>query len=168
MFMMCIKKKTLIYYCIGIMAVVVLIAGMVFFGGEATVSTTEQEKVSELSDIIVKIGSYGYQVEQQPVEIEQITVPEDFNEVYEKYNEMQESQGFDLKKYKGKDIKRFCFKVTNYKEVVKDNKFQFDEVFVNVFVYKNKIIAGEIFSNNLNGFMHTFDGKNYYQATTTE
>lgn len=167
MFMMCVKKKTIIYYGLGIIGVIALFLGILFFNNDSPVSATGQEKVSDLSDIIVKIGSYGYQVEQQPVEIEQVSIPEKFNDVYINYNEMQKSQGFNLEKYKGKTVKRYCFKVTNYKDVIKDNKNNFDDVFINVLIYKNKIIAGEVFSNNLDGFMHTFDGKNYYQKQTT-
>lgn len=167
MFMMCVKKKTIIYYGLGIIGVIALFLGILFFNNDSPVSATGQEKVSDLSDIIVKIGSYGYQVEQQPAEIEQVNIPEKFNDVYINYNEMQKIQGFNLEKYKGKTVKRYCFKVTNYKDVIKDNKNNFDDVFINVLIYKNKIIAGEVFSNNLDGFMHTFDGKNYYQKQTT-
>ena len=85
--MVCVKRKTLIVCFVALAFVVALLSGMIFFGGNSAVSATESEKISELSDIVVKIGNYGYQIEQKPVEIEQITVPEDFNEVYEKHKQ---------------------------------------------------------------------------------
>ncbi|MBR4282612.1 MAG: DUF4830 domain-containing protein, partial [Clostridia bacterium] len=40
--------------------------------------------------------SYGWEVSTVPLEVVQVTIPNEFNEVYEKYNELQISQGFDL------------------------------------------------------------------------
>ncbi|MCC8016625.1 MAG: DUF4830 domain-containing protein, partial [Clostridiales bacterium] len=31
-----------------------------------------------------------------------ITIPQEFNDAYNDYNEIQKNQGFDLEKYKGK------------------------------------------------------------------
>lgn len=167
MFFVCMKRKTVLYWTLGVLGTIMLCLGVMALGKIEPVNATKDEKVSDLSDIIVKIGEYGYQVDKSPAEIEQVNIPEKFNDVYKNYNEMQKCQGFDLEKYKGKIAKRYCFKITNYKDVVKDNKCNFDEVYINILVCKNKIIAGEVFSKNIDGFMHTFDGKNYYRAQTT-
>lgn len=45
---------------------------------------------------------------------ERITIPEQFDEVYEEYNGMQRQSGFDLSEYKGKDALRFTFTLTRH------------------------------------------------------
>ena len=45
---------------------------------------------------------------------ERITIPEQFDEVYEEYNGMQWQSGFDLSEYKGKDALRFTFALTRH------------------------------------------------------
>lgn len=167
MFFVCMKKRTAIYWTLGILGVLILCLGIIFIEKNEPVNATKDVKVSDLSDIIVKIGEYGYQVEKSPEEIEQIYIPEKFNDVYKSYNELQKYQGFDLEKYKGKIAKRYCFKITNYKDVIKDNKYNYDEVYVNIFACKNKIIGGDVFSRNIDGFIHSFDGKKYYNVEVT-
>ena len=45
---------------------------------------------------------------------ERITIPEQFDEVYEEYNGMQRQSGFELSEYKGKDALRFTFALTRH------------------------------------------------------
>ena len=45
---------------------------------------------------------------------ERITIPEQFDEVYEEYNGMQRQSGFELSEYKGKDALRFTFTLTRH------------------------------------------------------
>lgn len=106
-------------------------------------------KVSDNKDRIEFLSKFGWQVEEEPIEISEITIPADFNETYKKYNEMQKSQDFNLEKYKGKVCTRFTYKVLNYK----DKK---DSIVANLLVLNNKIIGGEITSTELDGFMHGF------------
>ena len=47
---------------------------------------------------------------------ERITIPEQFDEVYEEYNGMQRQSGFDLSEYKGKDALRFTFALTRHED----------------------------------------------------
>lgn len=43
-----------------------------------------------------------------------ITIPSEFNAAYEKYNEIQKSQGFDLLPYAGKEVTLYSYSVLNY------------------------------------------------------
>ena len=44
----------------------------------------------------------GWEVSDEYDECKAVTIPKEFNEVYEKYNKLQKQQGFDLEDYKGK------------------------------------------------------------------
>ena len=52
------------------------------------------------------LKQFGWEVEQEPVSIEEIVIPQQFNQVYERYNELQKTQGMDLTKYAGKTVKK--------------------------------------------------------------
>lgn len=96
----------------------------------------------------------GWEVEANPVEFMEIQLPSEFDDVYVEYNEIQKSQGMDLKKYRGKRVMKYTYKITNYPTGEKD-------VYVNMLVYKGKLIAGDICSARLDGFMHGLvDGQN--------
>jgi hypothetical protein len=44
----------------------------------------------------------------------EITIPEQWNEVYNNYNSVLKKQGFDLEKYRGKTATLYTYNITNY------------------------------------------------------
>ena len=95
------------------------------------------------------LNQFGWEVNQEPSEIVEVAIPTEFNDVYERYNVIQKKQGFDLSPYRGKTVKRWTYDVANYP----DNR---PNVKANILVYENKIIGGDIYSLELDGFMHGF------------
>ncbi len=95
------------------------------------------------------LKSYGWQVNPEPIEICDIKIPTVFNDVYEKYNQIQKDQGLDLKKYMGKACRRFSYEITNYPGYS-------EGVRANIVVIEDKVVAGDISSVDLDGFMHGF------------
>lgn len=66
------------------------------------------------ADRIAYLESMGWQVEEEPVETLQFLLPEKLEEPYLTYNELQDSQGFDLSACCGKQVARYTYTVTNY------------------------------------------------------
>lgn len=99
------------------------------------------------------ISGFGWIVDDEPVEVRQIAIPEEFDEVYNNYNEIQISQGYDLTKYAGRSAKRWTYIVRNYPGVSADE----DHVRINIIVCDGKIIGGDVCSIKLDGFMHGFE-----------
>lgn len=98
---------------------------------------------------VLIFNAFGYQVDAQPILIEEIVIPAEFDEDYEKYNSFQKLSGFDLSKYKGKRAKKYTYRVINYPDSSKD-------VVGNIIVYNGKAIGGDISSSALDGFVHGF------------
>ncbi len=96
---------------------------------------------------IAFLGGFGWQVEDEPHEILEIVIPYEFDAVYEQYNQLQLSQGYDLTRWRGMTAKRYTYRITNYPN-------QQDEVFANLIVCREQIIAGDVSSLSLQGFMH--------------
>ena len=106
-------------------------------------------KTTDNTSRVEFLSKFGWKVDNEPAEIHEVTIPQKFNDTYEKYNQIQKEQGFNLEKHKGQQCKRFTYKVLNYK----NNP---NGVNANLLVYKNKIIGGDISSVELSGFMHGF------------
>ena len=109
------------------------------------------EKVKSAEDVITFLSQFGWEVDSSPVEVKTVTVPKEFDKVYAAYNELQKEQGLNLTKYKGKDVTRYTFSVTNYKGYE-------GTVYANVLVYRNRVIGGDICSADVSGFLHGCEG----------
>ena len=51
---------------------------------------------SDNRERIAFLKQFGWEAESEPVEIDQVLIPQKFNKVYENYNEIQRGQGLDL------------------------------------------------------------------------
>ncbi len=101
--------------------------------------------------IVEYIESLGWEINPTPSEISHITLPREFDVVYETYNSVQLGSGFDMTPYKGKGVSRYSYKVLNH------IKSEETDVIASVFVYEAQIIAGDICSTAKNGFMHAIN-----------
>ena len=108
-------------------------------------------KIADNDARVEYLRSYGWEVEAEPEAIEEIVVPEEFSEVFEKYNAIQKEQGFDLTRQKGQRVKRYTYIVTNYPD-------EPDYVRANLLVCKDKVVGGDICSLKVQGgFLHGFE-----------
>ncbi len=126
--------------------------------GTAYVSAVTNEKISfggikSEDDRLEFIAAFGISVTGDPVEVVETKIPKEFDAVYNEYNGIQMAQGLDLAKYKGKRVKRYTYEVSNYP---KDSQGMPSQVFLNLVIYKNKVIAGDLSSPDGEGFVRTF------------
>ncbi|MBR4889940.1 MAG: DUF4830 domain-containing protein [Clostridia bacterium] len=97
------------------------------------------------------IESYGWEVDETSETKEIVYIPKEFDDVYKRYNKIQKMSGFDLTKYRGKSVMRYTFKVLNFPYSEET------EAFLNIFVYENKMIAGDCLTVALDGLMLPID-----------
>lgn len=100
-------------------------------------------------DRVIFLQSFGWEVQAEPKEIVEVSLPEEMDDVLREYNDIQKQQNMDLEKYTGKRVKRYTYEVINHPSGEQD-------VRANVLVYKNKIVGGDICTVRLDGFMHGF------------
>ncbi len=103
------------------------------------------------SQRVTFLAQYGWEVEEEPVEIRDVTIPEEFDQVYEEYNEVQKAQGMDLTPFAGKTCQQWIYQVNNYPEE--------GTVRATILVYEGQIIGGDISSTELDGFLCGFAGQ---------
>ncbi len=154
-----VTKGKIIAAAVGLVAVLALVIGIISgIGGQNSDETAkivdekptvEFKNIKTNDDRIAFLTSFGWDVSQTPLEIEEVTIPEEFDETYSEYNELQKHQDCDLTKYQGKRVKRYTYEVKNYPNGE-------EGVCANLLIYKNKVIGGDICSSNREGFMHGF------------
>ena len=93
------------------------------------------------------LTEYGWQVKEEPIATEELIIPEQFDDSYTDYLSLQNAQGFDLTKYAGKRVKRYTYEITNYPTGESG-------VQVNLLIYKNTVVGGEVLSAQPDGFLH--------------
>ena len=99
-------------------------------------------------------SQFGWEVDEDPVEVREIYIPEEFDEEYNKYNELQKSQELDLQKYKSQSAKRWTYNIKNYPG------YENTEGCIqgNLIIYNGNVIAGDISCLDTdNKFVNTFD-----------
>ena len=131
-------------------AVVALIAAAVLiFGGGGETQTTGAPAVTNNDARVGFLKNFGWEVTNSPAESSQVRIPENTSEVFDRYNELQKSQGYDLSRYAGQTVMRYVYKVNNYPDAT-------DPVYATVLVYKNQVIGGDITDTSAGGKVQGF------------
>ncbi len=112
---------------------------------------------------IAFLHQFGWEVREDPAEVAEIIIPMEFNAVYESYNKLQMEQGFDLKNFGGKRVKRWTYTVTNYPGYDEDSEC----IHANILVCDGKVIGGDVCSVELSGFMHGFKMQSMPEVVTS-
>ncbi len=88
----------------------------------------------------------GYELDEQAPDVREILIPVEFDETFTAYNALQQACGMDLTDYRGERVKCWTYTVTNYPSE--------DAVVANLYVYKDKVVGGDISSTAQDGFSH--------------
>ena len=134
----------------GVAAIVVLCGAVALVGGVLSARGVDAVSPAPASpkgiktneDRIAYLESYGWQVSADPLSVEELAIPEEFDETYTQYLSLQSGQGFDLEKYKGKRVKRYTYEISNYPTGETG-------VQAGLLIYKNTVVGGEVLSSQL-------------------
>ena len=147
-----VNKKKIVGLLAAAAALIALL--IMLLGGGEEAATTAAPSMATNDGRVQFLKSFGWEVASSPVESNQVRIPEETSPVYERYNALQKSQGFDLTPYAGKNVMRFVYKITNYPDAT-------EPVYATVLIYKNRVIGGDITdtaaSGNIRGFARPAD-----------
>ncbi|MBE7033550.1 MAG: DUF4830 domain-containing protein [Ruminococcaceae bacterium] len=115
---------------------VLLILGI----GLIIIARMPEEKTEPAFSEIVRQMGYD-DVSEKPLEVEWVTIPVEFNNVWNNYNILQKESGYDLSLYRGKKCKRYTYLIPSM------------NARANLLVFEGKIIGGDISSITLDGIM---------------
>ena len=121
---------------------------IILFGGSDTAATAAPS-VATNDGRVQFLKDFGWEVAASPVESGQVRIPEASSEVFDRYNALQKSQGYDLSKYAGKTVMRFVYKISNYPGAT-------DPVLATLLVYKDQVIGGDVTDTAADGVVRGF------------
>lgn len=153
MFVYSVQSKHIKALALGVFVVFTVISLMVL-SRESKMTSNDGNlnlKASNHEDRMSFISQFGWDVDEEPVEIKEIILPTDFDETYTAYNQIQRDQGFDLLEYAGERAKRWTYVIKNYEGY--ENK---ECIHINILVCDGVVIGGDVCSVELDGFMHGF------------
>ena len=110
-------------------------------------------KAENAEERLAFISQFGWDVEEDPVAVEEVRIPQQFDEVYERYNAVQKAQDLDLSPYAGERVKKWTFAVRNYPGY--ENRG--DIVQLHLLIFDGCVIGGDVCSTEQGGFLHGFD-----------
>lgn len=136
------KKTTLAL----ILAVIISVGGLLIWNAHTSNSVqtptlcldTNEARLSFLTDL-------GWQVTEEPLETLQFLLPNPLTLAYLTYNELQLAQGYDLTPYAGAAVTRYTYSVENYPD-------RTSGVQLNLYLYEDTPIAGDIICPGAEGF----------------
>lgn len=129
-------RKMIFYFMTVLVIAAVTAVCVAFIGRDANVEFLEE---------------YGWKVQKECIEKQDIQIPDKFDDVYTAYNDLQKQAGLDLSKYCGKKGVRYTYLVTNYPKSVGE------PVRANVVCIGGKPVAGDVMTVSLGGFMHSLN-----------
>ena len=145
------NKKKLAAIVVAVLAVVALLF-VILKNGNSNPKAPDEPGVSvSTNDARVKfLTDFGWEVTSAPVETQSVLIPVDTTEVYDRYNALQISQGYDLAQYAGKNATRYVYQINNYPNAT-------EPVYATLLVYKDQIIGGDITSTAADGAVQGFN-----------
>ena len=134
------KKKLTAILLVLVLAIVAVVIAVSAIGGSSG------GRIRSSEDAAAYLESLGWQVSPEPLEVQEIVIPRQFTGVYESYILLQRRQGFKLEEYGGMSATRYSFNVLNYPGGEKN-------IVADIIVYGSDIIAGDVQSTAIDGFM---------------
>ena len=144
------KKKIVLILA----AILVLIIGLVaILGGNdaapTSASITTASSVTSNDDRVNFLKGFGWDVTTSPKESSQVRIPAESSQVFDRYNALQKSQGYDLTPYAGQTVMRYVYQVNNYPGAK-------EPVYATVLISKNQVIGGDVTDTGAKGKIQGF------------
>ena len=135
---------------IALAAVAALIVALILLlGGGGDSAETAAPAASSNDGRVKFLTDFGWEVTTSPTESSQVKIPESTSKVFDRYNALQKSQGYDLTEFAGKKVMRYVYKINNYPGAT-------EPVYATLLVYKNQIIGGDVTDTAAKGKIQGF------------
>jgi hypothetical protein len=150
MFIYSIRASTVRFFACILICLGVLVLLLTLGSAETVYASADGRQINyggmkTNEDRVMFIESFGIKVKGEPISEETFTMPDNFDRVIQGYNQIQKMQGLDLTKYERKRVTHYTYEVINYDTNGK--------VYVNLLVYRNRIVAADISSMDNGGFV---------------
>ena len=98
----------------------------------------------EESQRIEFLQKHGWEAELPAISEQEVTIPAEWDETYTGYASLQQAQGFNLERLRGRQVTEYTYHITNYPEK--------DDVAAHLLVYQGKIVGADLCDMQQGGF----------------
>ena len=141
-----VDKKKIFMILAGVVAI---IAALVLLFGGSSNNTPTVSTVSSNEDRVQFLASLGWDVAKTPVQTSQVRIPVAESDVFERYNALQKSMGYDLSEFAGKTVMRYVYTVKNYPGAT-------EPVYATILISNNQVIGGDVTDTAATGVVRGF------------
>jgi len=143
-----VRRKSLLA---ALAAVVLVVSGAILWGrtpeaAQAFLRRRAEVKCPSPAEGAAWLEEQGWEVDPEPTGQMEVVIPARFDQIYESYNDIQKTQGFDISRYKGEKVTKYTYLVKNYPQ-------EPEGVAANLLVYQGRLIAADLCSLELGGFL---------------
>ena len=133
------KKRALalVLFCAAVLLLLILLRW--HFNSGDDLSTQEGREMF--------LAGLGWEIDLSSESRKSVIIPDQLDGVLLEYNKMQLDQGCDLSRHLGEKCDQYTYTLTNYPD-------QSQTVLVTLYVQGRELIAGDIHTTSVNGFMH--------------
>lgn len=117
----------------------IMARGIFFPGVEYDLDTTDGREAY--------LNSLGWEINRDSEAFRTVVVPDQLDGIMAQYNRMQQAQGYDLSLHLGESCSQYSYELTNYTD-------SDGTVIVTLYIQDGEIIAADIHTTAVNGFMH--------------
>lgn len=153
MFIYSVRASTLRFFGILAVTVCVLVGIMAASGTDSVFAMSDGTyrfaDISTKEDRLEFLAQFGIRAAADSEQSEEFTLPSSLDRVLLSYNEIQKAQGLDLSGYCKKKVKRYTYRVENYKD-------EAVAVYANLIVYRHRVIGGDVSAAGEGGFVLPF------------
>lgn len=93
------------------------------------------------------LNSLGWEINRDSEAFRTVVVPDKLDGIMAQYNRMQQAQGYDLGLHLGESCSQYSYELTNYTDSE-------GTVIVTLYIQNGELIAADIHTTAVNGFMH--------------
>ena len=130
-------------------AVAALILSVILLAGQQDAAQTSAPATGSNDARVKFLTDMGWDVTPSPRESGRVKIPKETTEVFDRYNALQQGQGYDLSKFAGKTVMRYVYQINNYPGAK-------EPVYATLLVHKNQIIGGDITDTSVGGHIRGF------------
>lgn len=130
-------------------AAVGLIIGAILLFGGGDAQTTAAPSLATNEGRVKFLTDFGWDVVVSPTQTSQVKIPEKTGDIFDRYNALQKSQGYDLAQYAGKTVMRYVYEIKNYPGAT-------DPVYATLLIYKDQVIGGDVTDTSAKGAIRGF------------
>lgn len=142
-----VDKKKIILILAAVAAAIAILCMLLSGGKDA--APTGAPSLSGNDARVKFLTDFGWEVAASPVESGQVRIPAAATDVFERYNALQKSQGYDLNQFAGKTVMRYVYKLKNYPNAT-------EPVYATLLIYKDQVIGGDVTDTSANGVIQGF------------